>query len=581
MVVVGMRFVQKEVDGRLVRVAMQSVRDPITKQPRSRQVVIGSAAVPPTVDLAAAKVVGRHGIGDVGALLWVADELDLVKVIDAACNSKPTPKSPSVGEMVLAVAVQRACDPGAKCHLPEFLESRGAKVACLPGRAFSGQTFYRLAAKVGNEQIDQAQIGLARAAVQRFGLATDMLAFDSTNFDTFIATQTKSELARRGHAKSKRADLRVVGLAVLASETGHIPLFHRAYAGNQSDQGVLSDCLTGLADLQRSLEEDQPKPRSKRTVVRDGGFWSEQLELDLEGAGYGSLISLPLSHSAAKRALDLASGRGAMKALKGKLNDVRAARFPNQMVGQISRTLVVIESENLLAGQKRGISVALRKAKSELELLNRSAGAGRIQRNTLDERVKKALSREYLQHFVWTEVTEVNGVLGLTWGVDATKRKQLERERLGKRVLCTDRQTWSTERIVWAFRGQWNVEEIFRRSKKGGVVAWGPSFQRNDSSLRLHTFATVLGLMLVGLARIALKTGLSAKAMIEALAGIEVTLVRVSGAKLGRPPAYPVLPALTPLQRSAVKVFDLDRWIPGLSPTTVDGSQKTPKRSAA
>jgi len=40
----------------------------------------------------------------------------------------------------------------------------------------------------------------------------------------------------------------------------------------------------------------------------------------------------------------------------------------------------------------------------------------------------------------------------------------------------------------------WNVEELFRRTKKGGVVPWGPSHQWVDSSLRLHTFATVIGL---------------------------------------------------------------------------------------
>jgi hypothetical protein len=49
-----------------------------------------------------------------------------------------------------------------------------------------------------------------------------VLAFDTTNFDTHIATTTPGELARRGHAKSKRSDLRVVGLATLVSETGHV-----------------------------------------------------------------------------------------------------------------------------------------------------------------------------------------------------------------------------------------------------------------------------------------------------------------------------------------------------------------------
>src|SRR6266545_6304563 len=54
-------------------------------------------------------------------------------------------------------------------------------------------------------------------------------------------------------------------------------------------------------------------------LVRDGGSWSEQLELDLDVEGYYTLISLTLSHSASQLALWQAAGRGAMKSLGGKL----------------------------------------------------------------------------------------------------------------------------------------------------------------------------------------------------------------------------------------------------------------------
>jgi len=138
----------------------------------------------------------------------------------------------------------------------------------------------------------------------------------------------------------------------------------------------------------------------------------------------------------------------------------------------------------------------------------------------------------------------------------------LEKTRLGRRVLCTDRHNWSTGRIVHAFRGQWNVEELFRRAKKGGVVPWGPSHQWADGSIRLHTFATVLGLMLVSLARIALATDVSAKAMLESLAGIQATLVRTSTGGPGRRPTVMLAPELTMGQRRAVKVFELSKWFP-------------------
>jgi hypothetical protein len=84
------------------------------------------------------------------------------------------------------------------------------------------------------------------------------------------------------------------------------------------------------------------------------------LELDLNAVGYYSLISLPLGHAAAEEALQRAAQRGAMQFLTGKLAQVRAARVQAK-VGNLDRTLVVVESQELLEGQKRGIAVACAK----------------------------------------------------------------------------------------------------------------------------------------------------------------------------------------------------------------------------
>ena len=185
---------------------------------------------------------------------------------------------------------------------------------------------------VREEQLEKAQIEIARAAAQRFELSTDVLAFDTTNLDTHIATTTAGELARRGQAKSQRSDLRVVGLAALVSETGHVPLLHRTYPGNGSDQTVLRDCLAALGQLHDALDDAEQRARPAcRTLVRDGGAWSEQLELDLDVEGYYTLISLPLSHSASQLALDRAARRGAMQPLGGPLAEVRAARWRTQV----------------------------------------------------------------------------------------------------------------------------------------------------------------------------------------------------------------------------------------------------------
>jgi hypothetical protein len=559
-----MHVFEREVNGHRYRIAAQSVWDSTRRRSVARQVVLGPAAPPPVADLGATRTVGTQAVGDVGALVWVAEQLDLIAHIDRACGDLGAKSGPSVGELVVAVAIQRACLPGPKRDLGDFLNASVARISCLPGSAFSGQTFHRLAQQVTDRQMEQAQVAIAKAAVSRFELSTDVLAFDTTNFDTHIATVTRSELARRGHAKSKRSDLRVVGLGVLVSETGHVPLLHRSYAGNGSDQGVLQSCLEGLGELHDALDAGEGRRRpAQRTLVRDGGFWSPQLELELDVIGYWSLISLPLGHTAAEQALQMAARRGAMKPLSGKLKDVRAARMRTK-VGDLDRTLVVVESQELLQGQKRGIAVALRKAKVELRKLERLTQTGRIQRGALERRVQKALAREHLSCFVVTTICGDEKTPTFGWRVDAALRRRLETTRLGRRVLCTDRHVWSTGRIVYAFRGQWNVEELFRRAKKGGLVPWGPSYQWADGSLRLHTFATVLGLTLVSLAKIALAPDTSARAMMRSLGAIRATLVRTTTGGAGRRPTVMLAPELTAEQRRAVKVFDLDRWFPTL-----------------
>lgn len=408
-----------------------------------------------------------------------------------------------------------------------------------------------------------------------------MLAFDTTNFDTHIDSTTEGDLARRGHAKSKRHDLRVVGLGLLVSETEHVPLLYRTFPGNSSDQAVLRDCLSGLLPLQEALDRDEPGGQpSSRLLVRDGGFWSPDLEDLLDVAGYSSLIALPLVHKAAEEALTHAARRGATKPLAGKLRHVRVARLRTQ-VGHLDRTLLVVESKELLAGQKRGVAARLAKAKEELRTLARQGAAGKVTRSQAHERSRKILAREFLHAFVEVEIGDTSHRPALTFSVNAAKRRALERTRLGKRVLCTDQHRWGSERLVLAFRGQWKVEELFRRTKRGAIAPWGPSWQRNDASLRLHTFCTVVGLMLVSLARVAFAPETSALAMMNSLREVRATLLRARTGQSGRPATVMVAPELTSEQSRMVEAFELGRWLPGLVSSRQGQAGKTRKKGCS
>ena len=70
--------------------------------------------------------------------------------------------------------------------------------------------------------------------------------------------------------------------------------------------------------------------------------------------------------------------------------------------------------------------------------------------------------------------------------------------------------------------------------------------------------------MLVSLAKLALGTDASVRKMLDSLAAIHATLVRTTTGSMGRRPTVALPPELTAEQRRAVKVFELERWMPSL-----------------
>src|SRR5579864_1391354 len=94
-----MHVFERKVQGRRYRIAAQSVWDPVRGRSVARQTVLGPATAPPVVDLGATRTVGTQAIGDVGALIWVAEQLDLIGHIDRACGSVAAKGAPWTGEL--------------------------------------------------------------------------------------------------------------------------------------------------------------------------------------------------------------------------------------------------------------------------------------------------------------------------------------------------------------------------------------------------------------------------------------------------------------------------------------------------
>jgi hypothetical protein len=102
--------------------------------------------------------------------------------------------------------------------------------------------------------------------VSEFGLDLSGLALDMTNFATFIdSTNDRAPIAQRGHAKQKRVDLRLVGLGLVVTRDGAVPVTSHAYAGNRPDVTQFPTLVDELAVRYRDLAGAAP------TVVFDAG----------------------------------------------------------------------------------------------------------------------------------------------------------------------------------------------------------------------------------------------------------------------------------------------------------------------
>jgi hypothetical protein len=155
--------------------------------------------------------------------------------------------------------------------------------------------------------------------------------------------------------------------------------------------------------------------------------------------------------------------------------------------------------------------------------------------------------------------------LRLSWRTDQAARHRLENRLFGKRILFTNRDEWTIAEIVAAYRSQAEVESGFRQMKDPQVVSFSPMHHWIDQKIRVHVFYCVLALAVAHLMRRQTERvglGLSVRALLHQLAGIEeIVLLHHDGGK-GRPRVQRLLTDMTDTQRRLADLFVIDRYAP-------------------
>ncbi len=237
---------------------------------------------------------------DVGlpGALWIAAQQ--TGVFELLQSLWPQPRSgPSPAHFLLLAAIHPICQPGPKTEVADWygrtiLRSRWDFA---PER-FSSQEFWDCFDRIQEDELEQAQIRLLGVWKQKQLVGRRLLAYDTTNFYTYVAsTNTRNELAQRGHNKQGRPNLRQVGLSYVMDGDNGLSLCHPVYPGNRADAEELPEALSRIGAL---LDRNQIA-RDSVTLVLDKGSAALANTLELEKAGVGWISALPWNQAPAER----------------------------------------------------------------------------------------------------------------------------------------------------------------------------------------------------------------------------------------------------------------------------------------
>ncbi len=517
----------------------------------------------------------RHlGFGDVAAVWGVLDRLGVVETVDEVVGARRADAGAGVGTYLALAALNWLVAPRSKRAFAEWWKTTAAdRFTRIRATALDHRKFWEAMHAVTTEQLIAIEARPALRMIEVFELDVSAPALDMTNFATYIdSTNDRAPIAVRGKAKQKRADLRLVGLGLVVTRDGGVPLVSHAYPGNRPDVtqfATMIDLLvsryTAVATASASggLGGRASAAAAEMTVVFDAGQNSVANFAHLAATELRFVGSVPPSDCPDLLALPATDRRA-----------VDEQRFPGLTALQTRRTVydadrrvVLTHSPTLHAAQSRGFDQTLATATGKLSALADTLARGHTRRSRAQVETEiTTITRDlWVRRVIGWELTgDTPPEHRLAFHVDAHARTGLETEIFGKRVLITDRDDWPLVEVVAGYRSQSEAEFGFRQLKDPHVVSFSPMHHWTDHTIRVHVFTCVLALQIAHLMRRhAHHHGLqlSVRELLNTLAGIEETVL-IYPSTGGRPTARRTLTETTPDQDQLTEIFDLNRWAP-------------------
>ncbi|MGO9189496.1 MAG: IS1634 family transposase [Streptosporangiaceae bacterium] len=528
-------------------------------------------------ELAAAMRGGGLGLPDrvqhkdfgVAAAAWgMLEDLGVAGLIDAGAGPRRADAGASAGMYLALAAMNRLAAPCSKLRFAEWWATTAApQFTKIPATVLDHRRFWDAMHAVTLEQLEAAGQAITLRAVEMSGLDCSSVALDMTNFATFIDTQNKrAPVAQRGKAKQKRSDLRLVGLGLVVTRDGGIPLTWHAYPGDKPDVTQFPDMITQLLTRYQAVcgRAGVAAEAAGMTVVFDAGQNSEANFAHLAAAGLSWIGSVPASDCP-----DLLALPGSVRSIvdADRFGQLTAYDTRRQAYGA-GRRAILTHSPELHQAQAAGFEgTTLAKAGKKLDELAATLARGRTRRprGKVEAEITAITAKPWVRRVItWQLTGDQPRDFRLTWHVDAAARAALEEEIFGKHVLITGHDDWPVAEVIAGYRSQSEAESAFRQMKDTHVVSFSPMFHWTEHNIRVHVFTCVLALQIAHLMRLkARRAGLhlSVRELLRELAGISETVLLYQGER-GRPRAHRMLTETTPVQDKLAQIFNLDRYAP-------------------
>ena len=416
----------------------------------------------------------------------------------------PQPRSgPSPAHYLLLAAIHRICQPGPKTEVgPWYRSSILSALWDLSPERFTSQAFWDAFEQIlpeaeqdlplEQDPLEQAQLRLLALWKEKQLVSRRLLAYDTTNFYTYIAsTNTRNQLAQRGHNKQGRHNLRQVGLSYVLDGENGLSLCHHVYPGNVAEVEELS---TALVRITRMLDQNQIA-RETVTLVLDKGAAALANTVALEEARVGWISALPWNQAPAElRSRTVEELPVCSSAQPG----VRAAAEKILVHGR-EYLCVVKYSASFASEQLHSITTSLSRVLQGLRRLARDLKKpkARWKQAQIVRKIERWLSTPFLRELIRYQLEEQADGWHLQFDFDSVALPQLLNHRLGRTVLLTNHLDWSAEQVVAGYAGQQSIERVFRGLKDGNWLGWDPMHHWTDRKIRIHAFYCMLGISLL------------------------------------------------------------------------------------